>query len=135
MFSKLGFDSPVDHRLASCLLGVAAVVLVGILARRVAGDRAGLIAAGLAAVYPQLWINDGMLISESMYVVFIALTLLCAYRLWDSDKWTDAALLGAMIALSALTPPRGRHPRSAARHPVPLRPAPAVPAAVSARSS
>ena len=39
------------------------------LGRRVAGDRAGLIAAGLAAVYPQLWINDGMLISESMYVL------------------------------------------------------------------
>ena len=105
VFSWFGLDSPLDHRLASCLLGVAAVVVVGLLARRVAGDRAGLLAAGLAAVYPQLWINDGMLISESMYVVFIAATLLFAYRLWDSDKWTDAALLGAMIALSALTRP------------------------------
>ena len=72
VFSWLGLDTPLDHRLASCLLGVAAVVVVGLLGRRVAGDRAGLIAAGLAAVYPQLWINDGMLISESMYVLFVA---------------------------------------------------------------
>jgi 4-amino-4-deoxy-L-arabinose transferase-like glycosyltransferase len=105
VFSWLGLDTPLDHRLASCLLGVAAVVVVGLLGRRVAGDRAGLIAAGLAAVYPQLWINDGMLISESMYVVFVGLTLLFAYRAWDSERWTDVALLGAVIGLSSLTRP------------------------------
>src|SRR5215207_3733523 len=97
VFSWLGLDTPLDHRLASCLLGVAAVVVVGLLGRRVSGDRAGLIAAGLAAVYPQLWINDGMLISESMYVLFIALTLLFAYSAWDSQRWTDVALLGGLI--------------------------------------
>jgi 4-amino-4-deoxy-L-arabinose transferase-like glycosyltransferase len=105
VFSWLGFDTPLAHRLASCLLGVAAVVVVGLLARRVAGDRAGLIAAGLAAVYPQLWINDGMLISESMYVLFVGLVLLFAYRAWDSQRWPDVALLGAMIGLSSLTRP------------------------------
>src|SRR4051812_8103386 len=105
VFSWLGLDTPLDHRLASCLLGAAAVVVVGLLGRRVAGDRAGLIAAGLAAVYPQLWINDGMLISESMYVLFIALVLLFAYRAWDSQRWTDVALLGAVIGLSSLTRP------------------------------
>ncbi len=81
------------------------MVVVGLVARRVAGPRAGLIAAGIAAIYPQLWINDGMLISESMYVLMIALTLLCAYRLWDSRRWTDAVLLGGVIGLSALTRP------------------------------
>ncbi len=105
VYSWLGFDTPLAHRLASCLLGVAAVVVVGLVARRVAGPRAGLVAAGIAAIYPQLWINDGMLISESMYVLMIALTLLCAYRLWDSRRWTDAAVLGGVIGLSALTRP------------------------------
>ena len=105
VYSWLGFDTPLAHRLASCLLGVAAVVVIGLVARRIAGDRAGLVAAGIAAVYPQLWINDGMLISESMYVLVIAVTLLLTYRLWESRRWTDAAWLGAVIGLSALTRP------------------------------
>jgi hypothetical protein len=105
VYSWLGFTTPLAHRLASCALGVAAVVVVGFVARRIAGDRAGLVAAGIAAVYPQLWINDGMLISESMYVLMIAITLLFAYRLWESRRWTDAAWLGAVIGLSALTRP------------------------------
>ncbi|HLM17437.1 MAG TPA: glycosyltransferase family 39 protein [Acidimicrobiia bacterium] len=105
VFSWFGLDTPLDHRLASCLLGVAAVVAIGFVARRIAGDLAGLLAAALAAVYPQLWINDGMLISESLYVLFIALTLLWAYRVWDSDQWVDAVVLGTMIGLSSLTRP------------------------------
>jgi hypothetical protein len=105
VWSWLGFDTPLAHRLASCVLGVAAVVVVGLVGRRIAGHRAGIIAAGVAAVYPQLWINDGMLVSESMYILVIAATLLFAYRLWASRSWLDAGLLGALIGLSALTRP------------------------------
>lgn len=105
VWSWLGFDTPLAHRLASCVLGVAGVVVVGLVARRIAGDWAGILAAFVAAVYPQLWINDGMLISESMYVLVIAATLLFAYRLWDSRSWLDAIVLGALIGLSALTRP------------------------------
>jgi hypothetical protein len=105
VWSWFGFDTPLAHRLASCVLGVAGVVVVGLVGRRIAGDWAGILAAFVTAVYPQLWINDGMLISESMYVLMIAATLLFAYRLWDSRSWLDAALLGALIGLSALTRP------------------------------
>jgi len=105
VWSWLGFDTPLAHRLASCVLGVAAVVVVGLVGRRIAGDWAGILAAGVAAVYPELWINDGMLVSESMYILVIAATLLFAYRLWASRSWVDAALLGALIGLSALTRP------------------------------
>ena len=105
VFSWFGFTTPLAHRLASCLLGMAAVVVVGLVGRRIAGDRAGLIAAAIAAVYPQLWINDGMLVSESMYILVIAATLLFAYRLWASRSWVDAALLGGAIGLCCLTRP------------------------------
>lgn len=103
--SWFGGTTPLAHRLASCVLGTNGVVLVGLVARRIAGPRAMVIAAFLAAVYPMLWINDGMLISESMYVPLIALVLLCAYRFWDSRSWLDAALLGGTIGLAALTRP------------------------------
>jgi 4-amino-4-deoxy-L-arabinose transferase-like glycosyltransferase len=64
-----------------------------------------LLAAGVGAVYPMLWINDGMLISESMYVLVIAATVLAAYRLWDSRSWRDAVWLGGAIGLACLTRP------------------------------
>jgi 4-amino-4-deoxy-L-arabinose transferase-like glycosyltransferase len=72
-------------------------------ARRVAGRRAGLIAGIIAAVYPLLWINDGMLLSEGVYVPLIAVVLLVAYRMWDDPGWWNAALLGLVIAIAALT--------------------------------
>ena len=84
--SWFGGTTPLVHRLASCVLGAGGVVLIGLVARRIAGPRAMLLAAFLGAVYPMLWINDGMLISESMYVPLVALTLLCAYRLWESPR-------------------------------------------------
>jgi 4-amino-4-deoxy-L-arabinose transferase-like glycosyltransferase len=103
--SLLGGTSALAHRLASCLLGAATVAVVGLTGRRIAGDRAGLIAAALAAVYPMLWINDGMLISESMYVLLIAAVLLTTYRLWETRTPGNALLLGGAIGLASLTRP------------------------------
>jgi len=103
--SLLGGTSALAHRLASCVLGAAAVAVVGLTGRRIAGERAGLVGAALAAVYPMLWINDGMLISESMYVLLVAAVLLAAYRLWDARTTTNALLLGIAIGLAALTRP------------------------------
>jgi 4-amino-4-deoxy-L-arabinose transferase-like glycosyltransferase len=103
--SLLGGTSALAHRLASCVLGAGAVVVIGLVGRRIASARAGLIAAVLGAAYPMLWINDGMLVSESMYVLLIAAVLLAAYRLWDSRRGIDAVLLGGAIGLACLTRP------------------------------
>src|SRR3954470_13572311 len=94
--SWLGLDSYTAHRVVSCLLGAAAIVLIGLLGRRVAGDRIGLLAAVVAAVYPALWMLDASLRSESLYVALIALVLLLAYE-------RRAVPLGLAIGLAALT--------------------------------
>lgn len=96
LFSWLGLDSVNAHRVVSCVLGTAAVVLIGMLGRRVAGDRIGLIAGALAAVYPALWMLDASLRSESLYVALIALALLLACE--RKPIW-----LGIAIGLAALT--------------------------------
>jgi hypothetical protein len=80
----------------SCLLGATAVVLIGLLGRRVAGDRIGLLAGALAAVYPALWMLDASLRSESLYLPLIALVLLLAYA--RRFVW-----LGVVLGLAALT--------------------------------
>jgi hypothetical protein len=84
-------------------VGVLVVMAVGLLGRRVAGERVGLVAACLAAVYPLLVIADGSMMSESLYGLLIALALLLAYHLVDRPAMGTAALLGAAIGLAALT--------------------------------
>ena len=84
-------------------MGTVTVVLVGLLGRRVAGDRAGLIAAAVAAVYPLLWLADGSLMSESLYGALIVAVLLAAYAYLDARTVRRVAVLGALIALAALT--------------------------------
>jgi len=100
---KIGIGSPTGQRLATSVVAIAGVVLIALVARRIAGRRAGLLAGAIAAVYPLLWINDGMLLSEGIYVPLIAVVLLVAYRMWDDPGWANAALLGAVIAVAALT--------------------------------
>jgi hypothetical protein len=103
VLARLGFTGGTAMRLGSAAAGVVGVVLLGILARRVRGPRAGVLAAGFAAVYPMLWINDGMLLSESLFVPMVGAALLAAYRLWDRPEARSAAVLGLAIGLAALT--------------------------------
>lgn len=107
VWSLLGFTGSTHHRLASNLLGVGTVVLVGLVARHLRGDRAGLIAAAVAAAYPPLWIADGMIVAESPYALLIALVALLALRLVEVPSLPRAAALGAGIGLCALTRSEG----------------------------
>lgn len=101
--SVLPGSAGTAHRLASGLAGAAGVALIGVVARQLAGWPAGLIAAVLGAVYPMLWINDGMLLSESLYVPMVMLAVLAGLQFWRAPSPGTAALLGGALALAALT--------------------------------
>jgi len=107
LLSALQLDSATIQRLASGVMGVATVVVIGLLARRLAGPRAGLLAAAAAAVYPMLWINDGMLQAESLYALVIAVMLLLAHRFWDDPTPRNVAALSAVVGVAALTRTEG----------------------------
>lgn len=107
VWSLLGFRGPTEHRLASSLLGVATVVVLGLVARRIAGNRAGLVAAGVAALYPPLWIVDGTIVAESIYALVIGLLLLAALDAIDRPSLRTFAVLGATIGLAALARSEG----------------------------
>jgi hypothetical protein len=62
---SVGLDTLVWHMLWSSLLGTASIVFMGLTGREVAGGRAGLVAAALAAVYPNLWAFDGFILSRT----------------------------------------------------------------------
>jgi len=104
IFQLLGFGSPLSMRLASSILGAICVVGVGWLALKITGsERAGIIAALLAAIYPNLWINDGLILSESMYAPLIVLLMWTSYRLIDKPSTWRAVGVGAALGLCCLT--------------------------------
>jgi 4-amino-4-deoxy-L-arabinose transferase-like glycosyltransferase len=104
-FSLAGLDTATQHRVVSSLLGVVTVVLVGVLARRLGGRRAGAIAAVIAAVYPMLWINDGMLQAEALYALIAAALLIVAHRALRGPTTGSLLAVGALVGLATLTRP------------------------------
>ncbi len=101
--SLAGGDTLSAHRIVSCVVGCVGVILVGLLGRRIAGDRAGLIAAGIAAVYPPFITADGLVMSEPLFVVTVTAALLAALTLLSAPTTRNAAILGAAVALATLT--------------------------------
>jgi 4-amino-4-deoxy-L-arabinose transferase-like glycosyltransferase len=101
--SWFGGEGYVAHHLITCVLGTGTVLLVGLLGRRAGGETTGLVAAGLAAVYPMLVVIDGSLRSESLFALTTALALLAAYRLHDAPGRGPALLFGLAVGAAALT--------------------------------
>jgi 4-amino-4-deoxy-L-arabinose transferase-like glycosyltransferase len=100
----LGLDTPTRQRALGAVLGVATVVLVGLLARRLAGARAGLIAAGAAAVSPVLIEHDAALQAEGLAMVLAAASLLAIHVVMHrAVPWYALVLLGGLLGVAALT--------------------------------
>ena len=100
---KIGVTADAALRALGALFGVVTVAAVGLIGRRLGGDRLGLLAAGIAAVSPLLIAADGALTSETLYGALIALALLAALRFAESPSARRAAVLGVAIGLAALT--------------------------------
>jgi 4-amino-4-deoxy-L-arabinose transferase-like glycosyltransferase len=105
--SALGGRSFVAHQVATAVLGAATVVVAALLVHRIAGRRAALVAAGLAAVYPVFLARDASINSETLYALLLAVALLLATAVLERPSATRAFALGAAIALVALTRTEG----------------------------
>ena len=101
-WSVLGFDTVHWQRFLLTFVGAATIVLIGMLARRLAGDIAGWIAAAIAAAHPLLWINDTVLMSESLYQPVLVIVLLVAVAYADAPTMGRALMVGATIAIASL---------------------------------
>jgi 4-amino-4-deoxy-L-arabinose transferase-like glycosyltransferase len=82
--------------LIQALLGAATIALVAHTARRLAGPTAGLVAAAIYALYPNLVFHTGVLLGETLYIFFsMAFVALLVDR-----PWTRGAGFGARRALA-----------------------------------
>jgi len=107
--SRFGGSTYFDHKFVSILIGTAVVIATGLVARLVVGrDRPGsrtvtFVAMVLAALYPNLWLVDGVLFPEGLMALLTLAVLWAAYRWRESPgaRWSIA--MGALAALAALT--------------------------------
>ena len=92
-------------QVAAALAGVLSVGLLGVLARQLWTRREGLVAMGIAAVYPPLVLTNTTLISESLALPLMLGTLVAAlhFRRTLAIRW--AVLAGALLSLAILDRP------------------------------
>jgi 4-amino-4-deoxy-L-arabinose transferase-like glycosyltransferase len=117
--SLLGFGSPSWHHMVGALIGSATVLLVGLIGRALGGDRLGLVAATLAAMYPQLIIFDGAINNEGLAAMLVAALVLAALRSNRISHFFAAGMVGGiamltrtellLIVVLALVPVANRH--------------------------
>jgi 4-amino-4-deoxy-L-arabinose transferase-like glycosyltransferase len=100
--TKIGARSFEAHRVVTALVGAAAVPLVALIGAEVAGGRAGIIAGALAAVYPNLWLYDGLLMPEALAGLLVALALWLSIRYLKSGRMWLLVWLGVVVGLGAL---------------------------------
>jgi 4-amino-4-deoxy-L-arabinose transferase-like glycosyltransferase len=89
-------------RFTMVALGLGTVVVLALLGRALGGDVVGLVAAGIAALDPNLWMNDGLVMSETLCVLVVAAILLVTYRVLRGASWRWILALGALCGLLAL---------------------------------
>jgi 4-amino-4-deoxy-L-arabinose transferase-like glycosyltransferase len=102
---------PSDYfaRLFLCLVGSGTCVLVYLFARDLFGWRIGIVAGAFAAVYPELYIYDGWLYTESLYIFLLLAFCYGLYRLLRTPErnWHIWILCGILLGLLSLTRPNG----------------------------
>jgi len=100
----LSGDSVTVGRLVGAALGVLAVFLLYLIAKRIWGQRVGLIAAALAAVFPPLVLLSRELWSETLFIPLELGAVLCVLNFRRSGgelRWAAAA--GALCGFALLT--------------------------------
>ena len=108
-----------EHRYTMVVLGTLLVLLVGLLGRRIGGDGVGLVAAGIAALSPNIWVNDGLVMSETITGLIVVGAMLVAVTSREGAG-TDARRRAGRVVRSG---------RARARRADPARPAAVIPIA------
>jgi 4-amino-4-deoxy-L-arabinose transferase-like glycosyltransferase len=102
VFSSFGATSVGWHQLATTLLGIATVPLVALAGREAGGRRVGIVAGFIAAIYPHLWYQDGIVWAEASAQAAVALFVLVAFRYVRRPSVRTLGALGLTAAIAAM---------------------------------
>src|SRR5712691_2811809 len=100
---------PSDYfaRLFLSLVGSGTCALVYLFARDLFGWRIGLLAGAAAAIYPELYIYDGWLYTESLYIFLLLAFCYAVYQLQRNPRPSRWICCGVLLGLISLTRPNG----------------------------
>jgi 4-amino-4-deoxy-L-arabinose transferase-like glycosyltransferase len=98
----LGLHSFEAARLWLCLFGSGAVVLSAYAGREISGKKLGLIAAGLVAIYPNIWMSIDLGLSETMTPLLVAWVIWMAYRFWHRPGLRRAIWFALSLGVTML---------------------------------
>ena len=99
----LGLRTTLEQQVIACLIGTGTVVVVGFAGRRIANEFTGIVAATFAAFYPNFWLYERELMSETLTLFGAAVTVLLAYRFVHRPTRARAIWLGVACGLVAIT--------------------------------
>jgi 4-amino-4-deoxy-L-arabinose transferase-like glycosyltransferase len=99
----IGLDSVFTQQIFSSLIGAVGVFAIGWAAREVGSKKSGLIAAGIASIYAFLWLNDGLLMSETLVIPIVAIVVGLSARLYNKNSLSLLVLFSVVGGLAVLT--------------------------------
>jgi 4-amino-4-deoxy-L-arabinose transferase-like glycosyltransferase len=88
------------QRATMTLLGILLLPLIALLGRRIGGRVVGVIAISIAAVYPNIWMSDSLVMSETLLLVLVVVALIAALRYRDRFDVRSAVALGLVIGIA-----------------------------------
>jgi 4-amino-4-deoxy-L-arabinose transferase-like glycosyltransferase len=101
--SLVGLRSILSHQVVAGVIGSATIVMTGLAGRAAFGRRAGLIAAGVVAVYPNVWLYERELMSEPLALLLVATCIWLSYRFLANPSTRLVVALGIAIGSLAMT--------------------------------
>ena len=103
------FLGPSDYfaRLFLCFVGSVTCLLVYLLAKNMLDWRMGVVAGAVAAIYPELYIYDGWLYTESLYTFLLLAFCYGVYQLQHAPQRNKWLWCGILLGLLSLTRPNG----------------------------
>lgn len=105
VFEVSGSDDVRIARILLALISTLAIPLTFLIGRRVGGDTAGLVAAGIVAFYPTLIVYSEMLLTEPLAGTLIAGAVLAILRARDQRRLAPWAGVGLLLGLTTMVRP------------------------------
>jgi len=90
------------QRMLMAIYGTMVVAAIGALVWRLAGRSTGLIATALAALYANFWMNDGLIMAETLAAGGVVGVLWCAYEVERSPRMRNLIALGVAVGITTL---------------------------------
>jgi 4-amino-4-deoxy-L-arabinose transferase-like glycosyltransferase len=100
--TEAGARSIRSHQVTGLVIGLGVILLAGLVGRRYAGRRVGVVAAFLAAMYPGFWVLEAQILSEPLGLLVCGVLMLALADLWQRPTLTRALLAGAITGVLAL---------------------------------